>query len=141
MPEMKILLDFGCLCLSFLTMLYIYRLRRLIKGNVVLLLLVGFIINVVLRFGYLFGYNMHPYFISSYAFVACGLIALYWQVMKVIHSPLSKIEMTFKQAQKVYRKAEEAHYKAEEAHKKSKEAFEAAGEVLQEARAAYQGTK
>jgi hypothetical protein len=137
MIEIGTLLDFGCLCLSFLTMLYIYRLRRIVKGHVVVLLLLGFVINVILRFGYLFGYNMHPYFITSYIFVSSGFMSLYWQVVKVIHAPVAKHEAAHIRSEEVFKRAEEAVMKAREVYARSQDAVLASLEVIKKAREIY----
>jgi hypothetical protein len=135
--EIGILLDALCMVCSIITVIYIYRLKRIVGGPTVLLLLIGFFINMSFRVGYLLGHNMHPYFILSYVFVTAGFVSLFQQVCGVIHSPIRVARETFSKAEEVYKRAEEAHQKAGETLLRANEAFDAVGGVNSEIKKIY----
>jgi hypothetical protein len=135
--EIGIILDALCMVCSIITVTYIYRLKRIVGGTTVLLLLVGFFINMAFRVGYLLGHNMHPYFILSYIFVVSGFISLFQQVRGVIHSPLRAARETFALAEEVYKKSEEAHKKAGEVLNRARETFDAVGSLNAEVKKVY----
>lgn len=131
------ILDSLCMICSIITVIYIYKLRRIVGGNVVTLLLVGFGINMSFRVGYLLGYNMHGYFVFSYLFITIGFITLFHQVRGVIHSPIREAKAIFARAEASYSRAEDAHKKAGEVLNKAREAFEAVGAVNSEIKKIY----
>jgi hypothetical protein len=135
--EISIFLDLLCMIASIITVVYIYRLKKIVGGSTVILLLIGFGINMVFRVGYLLGYNMHPYFILSYVFVSSGFVSLFRQVRGVIHSPIRIARETFSRAEEVYKKAEEAHKKAGEVMNRARDTFDAVGAVNAEIKKIY----
>jgi hypothetical protein len=135
--EIGLVLDLLCLIATVTTTTYIYRLRRIVGGGTITLLLVGFGINVAFRLGYMMGYNMHPYFILSYIFVASGFVSLFHQVRSVIHSPIREARKIFVHAEEVYKKAEEAHRRAGDVMARARETFDAVGAVNAEIKKIY----